>query len=666
MSIEKLSINTIRTLTIDATRKANSGHPGAPMALAPVAYALYKEIMHHNPNNPRWINRDRFILSNGHASMLLYAILHLTGYDISLEELKNFRQWNSKTPGHPEHDLDLGVETTTGPLGQGFMNGIGMALAEAHLAEKFNKDDLSIIDYYTYVLCSDGDLMEGASHEAASLAGHLGLDKMIAIYDDNHISIEGPTDLAYSDDVEQRFKSYNWHVQNIGENANNIETLTEALENAKAEKERPSIIIVRTHIGYGSPNMQDTSDVHGAPLDEDEIVKTKENYGWPTDKKFYVPDEVKEHMSEVIPRGEKFEKEWNQLWDKYQDKYPELAQSLKDALNGKLPADLDDKIANLNFDIDAIATRKASQKVINEVIKDIPHMVGGSADLSPSTKTIIDESDYIQKGAYSNRNLTFGVREHAMCGMANGMALNGGMRPFVGTFLVFSDYARPSIRMASIMKLPVIYIMTHDSIGIGEDGPTHQPVEHVSSLRLIPNLAVIRPADANEVKYAWLAAVKRQDSPTLLALTRQSLPVLDRTKLADAKGTLKGAYILSEEEGQTPDVILLASGSEIQLVVEAQESLREKDIDARVVSMPSWELFEEQSDAYKENILPSSVKNRLAIEAGVKQGWNKYVGDKGVVMGVEKFGSSAPYQVLFEKYGLTVENIVQNVKDMEI
>ena len=664
MSLEKKSIDTIRTLAIDAIRKANSGHPGAPMALAPVAYTLFRKVMQHNPSNPGWENRDRFVLSNGHASMLLYAILHLTGYDISLEDLKQFRQWNSKTPGHPERDLDLGIETTTGPLGQGFMNGVGMALAEAHLAEKFNKPDFSIIDHYTYVLCSDGDLMEGASHEAASLAGHLGLDKMIAIYDDNHISIEGSTDLAFTEDIAKRFDSYNWHVQDLGDNANDVDALQEAIEKAKQEKERPSIIIVRTHIGFGSPNMQDTSQVHGAPLDEDEIKKTKQAYGWPQDKKFFVPDEVAEYMQEAVKQGQQDEQEWNQLWEKYQAKYPQLADQLQAALKGDLPADLIDKIDDLQYSVDAIATRKASNKVINEVVKDIPYLVGGSADLSPSTKTIIDESDYVQKDAYSNRNIAYGVREHAMCGLANGMALHGGVRPFVATFLVFTDYARPSIRMAALMELPNIYVMTHDSIGLGEDGPTHQPIEHVTSLRMIPNLTVIRPADANEVKYGWLAALQRQTSPTLMALTRQSLPVLDRSKLESAQGTLKGAYVLSPEQGQKPDVILMASGSEVQIVLEAQEKLQELKIDARVVSMPSWELFQEQPQDYQEEVLPSTVKKRLAIEAGVKYGWDGFVGEQGVVMGLNKFGSSAPYETLFEKYGLTADKVVEKVKSM--
>ena len=660
--LDELCINTIRTLAIDAIEKANSGHPGAPMALAPLAYVLWTKIMRYNPRNPSWFDRDRFVLSAGHASMLLYAMLHLTGFDLSLEEIKNFRQWGSKTPGHPEYGLTPGLETTTGPLGQGFTNAVGMAIAEAHLAAVFNRDDHVIVDHHTYGVCSDGDLMEGASHEAASIAGHLGLGKIILVYDDNHISIEGPTELTYSDDVAKRFASYHWHVQNLGESANDLKALARALRKAQRERERPSLIIVRSHIGYGSPNLQDRAEVHGAPLGEDEVKLTKRAYGWPEDETFLVPEPVLAHMRKAVRRGKRLEKQWNEKFAAYKEAYPELAEQFEAALRGELPVGWDGDIPQFNPADKPIATRAASGKVLNGFAQRVPWLVGGSADLAPSTKTLISKSGYLAKGDYGHRNIAWGVREHGMCGCCSGMALHGGVRPYASTFFVFTDYARPSMRLAAMMELPVIYVMTHDSIGIGEDGPTHQPIEHLASLRAIPNMCVIRPADANETAYAWRAAMVRKDGPTVLVLTRQGLPILDRSKLAGAEGVVKGAYVLSKEQGDRADVVLLASGSEVHLILDAQERLAAEGIQARVVSMPSWELFREQPQDYRDEVLPPQVKARLAVEAGSPQGWRDWVGDAGDIIAIEKFGASAPSKVLFKHYGLTVENIVERAK----
>jgi transketolase len=664
MSIEELTINTIRTLSMDAVQKANSGHPGTPMALAPLAYVLWKRFLRFDPQHPSWLNRDRFILSNGHASMLLYAMLYLSGHQVSLDDLKNFRQWGSNTPGHPEYGLTPGVETTTGPLGQGLMNSVGIAMAEAHLAAIYNREKFNIIDHYTYAFCSDGDLMEGASHEAASLAGHFGLSKLIWIYDDNHITIEGKTDLTYSDDVIKRFEAYHWQVQNIGEAANDLETISRALENACNEKERPSLIIVRSHIGYGSPNMQDTPEVHGAPLGEEEIKLTKRFYGWPEEEKFLVPEKVLTHMREVAMEGAKREKEWQAKYSAYKKVYPELAKQLEAALQNNLMRGWDKGIPLFTSDHPAIATRSASAKIINSIAPQIPWLVGGSGDLAPSTRTLIDSSGYFLKGQYQQRNVAWGIREHAMCGVASGMALHGGVRPFVSSFFVFTDYARPAIRLAALMELPVIYVMTHDSIGLGEDGPTHQPIEQLASLRAMPHLCIIRPADANETAQAWRAAIERINGPTVLVLSRQNLPILDQEKLGNAAGVTKGAYILSNEKGKLPQVILIASGSEIHLVLEAQQKLWQENIDTRVVSMPSWELFREQSANYHNKILPRRVKMRLAVEAGSPMGWREWIGQRGEILGIEKFGASAPYKELYKQYGLTVDHIVEKVKNM--
>ena len=663
IGIEELSINTIRTLSMDAVQKAQSGHPGTPMALAPAAYVLWKKFLKHNPKKPDWFNRDRFILSNGHASMLLYSLLYLTGYDLSLDDIKNFRQWGSKTPGHPEFGLTSGVETTTGLLGQGIMNSVGMAIAEAHLASKFNDNDHKIVDHYTYVFCSDGDFMEGASNEAASIAGHLGLNKLVCIYDDNHISIEGNTKIAYSDDVSTRFKGYNWHVQNLGDEANDIEAIEDAISNARDEKNKPSLIIIRSHIAYGAPEMQDTPKAHGSPLGEEEVRKTKEFYHWPPDKKFYVPEDVLDHMN-AKEEGKKHQNEWEKIYYDYKNNQPKLAELFEKSLKNEIPENWDKDIPDFTPSDGPIATRNASNKIINSFVKNIPWMIGGSADLSPSTKTLIDDSDYIEKGNYNNRNIAWGVRELAMCAASSGMFLHGGIKPFAATFFIFTDYARPAIRLAALMKLPVIYVLTHDSIGLGEDGPTHQPIEHLASLRAMPHVAVIRPADANETAFAWRATVNRKEGPTLLILTRQKLPVFDKRKVNSPEGLLKGAYVISKEKAYKPDLILIATGSEVHLALEAQEKLEQKNIYSRVVSMPCWELFRAQSKEYKKEILPPEVKSRIAIEAAASFGWCEWVGDEGEVIGIDRFGASAPYKDNFEHFGLTVVNIVNKAEEM--
>ena len=664
MSIDDLCVNTIRTLAMDAVQKANSGHPGTPMALAPLAYVLWTKFLRYNPRDPNWFNRDRFVLSNGHASMLLYATLYLTGYDLSLDEIKNFRQWGSKTPGHPEYGLTSGVETTTGPLGQGLMNSVGMAIAEAHLAAVFNRKALKIVDHYTYVFCGDGDLMEGASNEAASLAGHLGLGKLICVYDDNHISIEGDTALTYSDDVARRFEGYHWHVQNIREKANNLKTLTVALSKARREKKRPSLIIVRSHIAYGAPNMQDTPEAHGSPLGEEEIKLTKKRYGWPEEEKFLVPDRALTHMRQAVEKGGRMEAEWRDKFAAYRKAHPKLAEQFEAALRGDLPVGWDSDIPDFDSSAGPMATRSAGGKVLNAFASKVPWLIGGSGDLSPSTRTLINDSDYFANGSYANRNIAWGVREHAMCACCSGMALHGGIRPYGSTFFIFTDYARPAIRLSALMELPVIYLMTHDSIGLGEDGPTHQPIEHLASLRAVPHLCLIRPADANEVAYAWRAAMMRMHGPTMLVLTRQNLPIFDRRKLASASGVLKGAYILSREKADSPDIILMATGSEVQLILNAQEGLASDGIDARIVSMPSWEIFREQPQGYRDEVLPPKVKGRLAVETGIPLGWRDWVGDAGDIIGITKFGASAPYKEIFKHYGFTVDNVIARAKKL--
>jgi len=663
-SIDLLCINTIRTLAIDAIQQAESGHPGAPMALAPAAYTLWTRIMNYNPLNPGWFNRDRFVLSNGHASMLLYAMLYLCGYGLSLNDLKSFRQWGSKTPGHPEYKITPGVETTTGPLGQGLMNAVGMAMAEAHLAAVYNRPGHHIVDHFTYVFCGDGDFMEGASHEAASLAGHFGLGKLICLYDDNHISIEGATELTCSDDVQKRFEAYQWHVQNIADNANDIDVLSQAFNNAQADREHPSLIIVRTHIGFGSPNLQDNAEAHGAPLGEQEILLTKRNYGWPEKPAFLVPDEVLTHMRQSVERGRLLESAWQDSYAHYQRAYPKLAENFELARMGKLCDGWDNNLPLFLSKDGALATRSASGKVINSLAKKVPWLVGGSADLAPSNNSLITGTGYFEKGQYEHRNIPWGVREHAMCACASGMALHGGIRPFVATFFVFSDYARPAIRLAALMDIPVIYVMTHDSIGLGEDGPTHQPVEQLASLRAMPNICIIRPADANETVYAWRAALLRTSGPTLLVFTRQKLPIFDRAVYGDAAGVLKGAYTFSKEAGSSLDMILIASGSELEIALAAQIKLLDDGIHARVVSMPSWELFRKQPQNYQDEILPPHIKARIAIEAGSPMGWCEWLGFSGAIIGINTFGASAPYKELFKQYGITADKVIAQAKLM--
>ncbi|MDZ7370572.1 MAG: transketolase [candidate division KSB1 bacterium] len=664
MSIEELTINTIRTLAMDGVQKANSGHPGTPMALAPLAYLLFKDIMRHNPADPHWPNRDRFVLSAGHASMLLYSILHLSGYDLDLEELKNFRQLGSKTPGHPEYGETPGVETTTGPLGQGIANSVGMAIAEAHLAAIYNRPGFNLFDHYTYAVCSDGDLMEGISHEAASLAGHLKLGKLIWFYDDNHITIEGDTKLAYSDDVRRRFEGYGWHVIDIGDHADDLPLIAQAVKEAQQVSDKPSLIIIRTHIAKGSPNLQDTSKAHGAPLGEAEVALTKKNYGWPEDAQFLVPERVRQHMAEIAVRGAQAEQEWNRMFAEYQKKYPSEAMQLQSALRLELPEGWDNDVPVWKPEDGAQATRTVSGKVLNAIAGKVPYLIGGSADLSPSTMTLLKDSPYFSATERRGRNIAWGVRELGMAAACSGIALHGGLRPFCATFFVFTDYARPAIRLAALMKLPVIYVMTHDSIGVGEDGPTHQPIEHLAALRAIPGLTVIRPADANETAYAWRAAMLNTDGPTMLVLTRQNVPVIDRLRCAGAEGLLKGGYILLKEKGNLPALILIATGSEVQLALEAADKLSAEGIDVRVVSMPSWELFRRQPADYRESVLPSSVQARVSIEAASTLGWREFVGDKGLTIGIDRFGLSGPFKKVYEFMGLTADNIAAKAKSL--
>jgi len=659
-NIDQLSINTIRFLAVDAVQKANSGHPGMPMGCAPIAYTLYKNYMNHNPQNPKWLNRDRFILSAGHGSMLLYSILYLCGYDISLDDLKNFRQWESITPGHPEFGLTAGVETTTGPLGQGFANAIGMAIAQEYLAAMFNKDDMKILDHHIYGICSDGDLMEGVSHEAASIAGHLKLGKVIFFYDDNNISIEGSTALTFSENIQKRFESYNWQTLHISD-VNDLEQIDKAIIDAKNETEKPTLIITKTHIGYGSPNKQDTAAAHGSPLGEEEVKLTKKNLNWVKDKTFFIPDEVAEHFSDVKTKGRDAEDTWNKLFDEYKNKYPAEADQFLKIMNNDFGDGWKSKLPTFTDVSENIATRSASGKVINSIERELPTLIGGSADLAPSTNTLMkDKSDFSATNR-AGRNFHFGVREHGMTSILNGMAIYGGIIPYGATFLIFSDYLRPAIRLAAISGIKVIYVFTHDSIGLGEDGPTHQPIEHFAALRAIPKVIVIRPAGANETVEAWKAALEHKGSPVALMLTRQKLPVLDRSVLSPAENLSKGAYVIKDCDDE-PQMILMATGSEVSIALEAADILNEAGIKTRVVSFPSWELFEIQSEDYKEEVLPSIIKARVSVEAGVSQGWDKYVGDYGESISIDKFGASAPYELLMDKYGFTVENIVTTCK----
>jgi len=621
-----------------------------------MAYVLWTRFLRHNPANPLWPDRDRFVLSAGHGSMLLYSLLHLTGYDLPLEELMNFRQWGSRTPGHPEYGLTPGVETTTGPLGQGFANGVGMAIAEAYLAARFNRPGHKIVDHYTYAIVSDGDLMEGIASEAASLAGHLRLGKLIYLYDDNRVSIEGSTDLAFTEDRGQRFQAYGWHVQRV--DGYDLEAIAAAIRAAQRDP-RPSLIMARTHLAYGSPHKQNDAKAHGAPLGEEEVRLTKENLGWPTEPPFFIPEEALARFRQALERGHAWEAEWRARFDAYAAEYPDLAEEWRMAMAGELPPGWDAALPVFKPEDGPMATRAASGKVLNAIAPRLPTLIGGSADLAPSTKTYLEGLGDFGAEDRLGRNLHFGVREHAMGGILNGMALHGGVIPFGGTFLVFSDYMRPSIRMAAMMGLHVIYVFSHDSLWIGEDGPTHQPVEQLAALRAIPNLTVIRPADANETVVAWRVALEQRSGPVALILSRQSLPILDRTSLAPAEGLVRGAYVLAEAEEGRPDLILIATGSEVHLALEAQKLLAERGVRARVVNMPSWELFDRQPESYRRAVLPPEVTARLAIEAGVSQGWHRYVGPAGDVLGIERFGASAPYKVLQEKFGFTAEDVAQ-------
>ncbi len=653
--LDQLSVNTLRTLAMDAVQKAKSGHPGMPMGMADAAYVLWTQFLKHNPGDPAWADRDRFVLSAGHGSMLLYSLLHLTGYDLPLQQLQQFRQWGSLTPGHPEHGDTPGVETTTGPLGQGFANGVGLALAERLLAAQFNRPGFEIVDHYTYTIVSDGDLMEGISHEAASLAGHLGLAKLIYLYDDNHITIEGNTALAFSEEVRQRFEAYGWHVQRI--DGHDRAAVAEAIRQAQAETERPSLIICRTHIAFGSPNKQDTAKAHGEPLGEEEVRLTKEAMGWPADAQFLIPDQVLAHFRRARDRGAETQGQWDALLERYQAAHPDLATEWQRRLTGALPAGWEEALPNFAPQDGPMATRSAGGKIMAALAPLLPELVGGSADLHPSTKTYLSAYPAVAKGEYGARNLHFGIREHAMGGILNGMALHGGFRPYGSTFLVFSDYMRPSIRLAALMGVPVIYVFTHDSIFVGEDGPTHQPVEQLASLRAIPGLTVIRPADARETAAAWHTILEYRDGPVALLLSRQNLPILAETATGDVA---RGGYILAD--AGDPQVILLASGSEVEPALGAQQLLAEEGIAARVVSMPSWELFEAQPQAYRDWVLPPRVTARLAVEAAVPLGWERYVGLQGEIIALNRFGASAPYKVLAEKWGFTAPAIATRVK----
>jgi len=659
-TIEQTAINTVRVLAADAVQKANSGHPGTPMGLAPVGHVLWTEGMNYNPKNPEWANRDRFILSAGHACMLQYSFLYLTGYNITLDDIKNFRQLHSKTAGHPEYGLLAGIEVTTGPLGQGFANGVGFAIAQKFMASRYNKPGFDIFNYKIYAICSDGDMMEGVTAEAASLAGHLQLGNIIYLYDDNHITIEGNTDLAFSEDVAQRFEAYGWHVQVLAD-GNDLDALSAALKNAQKETNRPSLIKVRTHIGYGSPNKADTASAHGSPLGEDEVKLVKENFGFDPNKYFEVPSEVLNYYHEAGKRGIKKEQSWDELYERYKEKYPELANEYELLSTGKLPQGWKEKLPVFKAGEEKIATRKASGKVLNAIADYLPTLIGGSADLAPSTDTDLEEYKSFSATNRDGRIFHFGIREHAMGAVLNGIALSKCIIPYGATFLIFSDYMRPPIRLAAIMKIRPIFIYTHDSIGLGEDGTTHQPVEQLIGLRSVPNVTVIRPADANETSHAWRVALEHTDGPVALILTRQGIPVLDQEKYTKADELEKGAYILSESE-KTPQIILIGTGSEVQLLIAAQKKLQEQNIAARVVSMPSWELFDKQEETYKEKIFPKGLKKRLAVEAGSPFGWCKYVTDEGDVIGINQFGESALGEEVMKEYGFTVENVVNRAK----
>ena len=669
MPLDELCINTIRMLSVDMVEKADSGHPGMPMGAASMAYVLWTRFLRHNPGNPAWPDRDRFVLSAGHGSALLYSLLHLTGYEISLDDIRQFRQWGSITPGHPERERTRGVEVTTGPLGQGFANGVGMALAESFLAARFNRPGFEIVNHFTYAICSDGDLMEGIASEAASLAGHLKLGKLIYFYDSNSISLAAATRITFTEDVGERFEAYGWHVQRV-EDGNDLSALEKSVEAARKEGGRPSLIIVRTHIGYGSPHKQDSFEAHGSPLGADEVKAAKRNLGWPEDAQFLVPERAADHFRRALLNGRDLEVQWRTRFEEYGRKYPELHDQWTRFMEGGLPEGWDLEIPFFGSDQKPIATRSAGKEVINAIAEKVPNLVGGSADLDPSTKTVLkgkgsfhppgSGDDSVQgapggEWSYGGSNIAFGVREHAMGGILNGIAAHGGLIPFGATFLIFSDYMRPAMRLAALSKLPVIYVFTHDSVALGEDGPTHQPIEHLASFRAMPNMVLIRPADANEVAEAWKAAMVRREGPTMLVMSRQNLPVIDRERFAPAGELKRGAYVLADPAEGSPQVILIATGSEVHIALEASEKLAADGILARVVSMPSWELFEHQDEAYRKEVLPPHLTARIAVEAASPLGWHKYVGPAGRIIAIDHFGASAPGEVNMEKFGFTVE-----------
>jgi transketolase len=668
---DELCVNTIRMLSIDAVQKANSGHPGLPLGAAPMAYVLWTNFLKHNPLNPNWYDRDRFILSAGHGSMLLYSLLHLTGYALPMTQIKKFRQWGSITPGHPEKELTPGVEITTGPLGQGFANGVGMAMAESYLASRYNRPGYKIIDHFTYGIVSDGDLMEGVASEAASLAGHLKLGKLIYFYDNNHITLSASTQLSFTENSQERFDAYGWHTE-VVKDGNNLDAIYDAIKAARKALDRPSIILVNTVIGYGSPHKQNTYEAHGSPLGEEEVKLTKQNLGWPESPNFYVPEKAKKRFRKAIADGRKSEKIWKTLFTAYEKKFPKSAKELQHLIKNDLKNGWQKNIPRFLADKKGLATRDASEQVMQAISPTLPGFIGGSADLNTSTKTALVNFGNFESPAravgdlqgsvdggwnYGGRNIFFGVREHAMGAISNGLATFGGIVPFAATFLTFSDYMRPAIRLAALMKLKVIYVLTHDSIALGEDGPTHQPVEHLSSLRAIPHLIVIRPADANEVAIAWQVAIETRDNPVALVFTRQKVATIDRKHFSSAAGLRRGAYVLSDAPNGKPEIILIATGSEVSLIIAAKEKLTEKKISVRIVSMPSWELFATQSQKYRDSVLPPSINARLSIEAGISQGWECYVGESGDMISIEKFGASAPGQIMMEKYGFTVENV---------
>ena len=662
--LDQLCINTIRTLSLDAVQKANSGHPGLPLGMAPAAYVLWTKFLRHNPRNPKWFNRDRFLLSAGHGSMLLYSLLHLTGYDLSLDEIKRFRQLHSKTPGHPENVLTPGVEITTGPLGQGFANGVGMGIAQKHLQAMFNREGFPVIDHFIYCICSDGDLMEGVSYESASLAGHLQLDNLIYLYDDNQVTIDGPTNLAFSEDVTIRFEAAGWEVT-VVEDGNDVGAIEYAIAEAQRSTGKPKLIRIKTIIGFGMPK-QGTNKAHSDAPGDEAVKETKRNLDWPENKQFYIPKEALAHFRKAVKDGGGREKEWNALVNRYAKEFSDLGKTLKETRSGELPAGWEAALPKFD-DVEAKATRAYSGEVINAIAEKIPQLIGGSGDLTPSNNTYIKSSANFEAGRYANRNIHFGIREHAMGSTMNGMALYGSLIPFGGTFQTFSDYMRPAVRLAALSHIQVLFVYTHDSIGLGEDGPTHQSVEHLAALRAIPNLALIRPCDAHEVREAWRAAVLRRERPTAFALSRQKVDVIDRKRFADARGLHKGAYVLAEAQNKqgrdvTPKLILIATGSEVGLSLKAWAKLNSQGIPTRIVSMPCWEFFDAQTPKYRESVLPSRVRARLSIEAGVSLGWAKYIGDNGDSLAVDRFGQSAPAEDVFRDYGFTVENVIKKAK----